>query len=121
MRTGHFNESYASLVALSDSKAVWLWTAAFAMALLALPLAVGNYTLSLAVMMLVAVVGAVGLNLLTGMTGLISLGQSAFIAVGAYANAILMVDYGWPVLASVPAAGLIAAVISLFVGVPRCA
>src|SRR4051812_37592424 len=70
MRTGHFNESYASLVALSDSRAVWLWTAALALALLALPLAVGNYTLSLAVMMLVAVVGAVGLNLLTGMTGL---------------------------------------------------
>jgi branched-chain amino acid transport system permease protein len=118
MRTGHFNESYASLVALSDSKVVWLWTAALALALLALPLAVGNYTLSLAVMMLVAVVGAVGLNLLTGMTGLISLGQSAFIAVGAYANAILIADYGWPVLASVPAAGLIAAIISLFVGVP---
>ena len=49
---------------------------------------------------LIAVIGAVGLNLLTGTTGLISLGQAGFLAVGAYTNAILLTDYHLPVWVS---------------------
>jgi len=67
---------------------------------------------------MIAIVGAVGLNLLTGTTGLISLGQAGFLAVGAYGNAVLMMDYGWPVWLSLPAGGVAAALISLFVGIP---
>jgi branched-chain amino acid transport system permease protein len=118
MRTGHFKESYGQLVALSDSRVTWSW-AGFGIALLiALPLVAHNYLLTLMVAAMIAVVGAVGLNMLTGTTGLISLGQSGFLAVGAYTNAILMMDYGWPVLLSLPAAGVVAALISLLVGVP---
>jgi branched-chain amino acid transport system permease protein len=118
MRTGHFKQTYSELVVLSDSRAVWLWSALLAASLLALPMIAGNYTLSLASGTLIAVVGAIGLNMLTGTTGLISLGQSAFLAIGAYTNGILLADYGWPVWASLPAAGVVAAVISLLVGVP---
>ena len=79
---------------------------------------VGVYALTLMVSALIAVVGAVALNLLTGQTGLISLGQAGFLAVGAYANALLLSDYQWPVWASLPAGGFAAALVSLVVGVP---
>lgn len=118
MRTGDFKDSYGGLVALGGSATVWCWTALFGLGLLALPLLAGAYSLTLAVTILVTVVGAIGLNLLTGTTGLISLGQSGFLAIGAYANAILLTDHGWPVWASLPAAGLVAAAISLLVGIP---
>lgn len=118
MRTGHFQETTGQLIALTDSRAVLGWTAALLAALLVAPLVIGAYPLTLAITVLIAIVGAVGLNLLTGTTGLISLGQAGFLAVGAYGNAILLVDYGWPVWLSLPAGGVAAAVVSLFVGVP---
>lgn len=118
MRTGHFQETTGQLIALTDSRAVVSWTAALLIALILAPMLVGNYTLTIMVTVLIAVVGAVGLNLLTGTTGLISLGQAGFLAVGAYGNAVLMVDYSWPVWLSLPAGGLVAAAISLLVGIP---
>lgn len=118
MRTGHFRESTGQLIALTDNPSVMAWVAALLMALLAAPLLLGSYELSLLVTVLIAVIGAVGLNLLTGTTGLISLGQAGFLAVGAYGNAVLMVDYGWPVWLSLPAGGAISALMSLLVGIP---
>lgn len=118
MRTGHFKESYGQFVALSDSPTTWTWAAIAIALLIVAPLVIHNYLLTLMVAAMIAVIGAVGLNLLTGTTGLISLGQSGFLAVGAYTNAILMMDFGWPVLFSLPAAGVVAAFISLLVGVP---
>jgi branched-chain amino acid transport system permease protein len=118
MRSGHFKSSYAELVGLSDSGAAWAWVSLLILCLLLLPLIAGNYSLSVATAAMIAVVGAIGLNLLTGTTGLISIGQSGFLAVGAYANGLLLADYHWPILASLPMSGLVSAVASLFVGIP---
>ncbi|MFH1794951.1 MAG: branched-chain amino acid ABC transporter permease [Pseudomonadota bacterium] len=118
MRTGHFKERTGQLVALSDSKVVWSFVALLFALALAAPFLLGNYQVTLLVSTLIAIVGAVGLNMLTGTTGLISLGQAGFLAVGAYSNAILMMDFGWPVWLSLPAAGVVAALISILVGVP---
>lgn len=118
MRTGHYKETYGQLVALSDSRVTWAWIGAGILALLVLPFFLHNYYVTLMVGAMIMVIGAVGLNLLTGTTGLISLGQSGFLAVGAYTNAILMMDYAWPVWMSLPAAGVVSALISLLVGVP---
>lgn len=118
MRSGHFKESYGQLVALSDSRAVWLWAGLMAVGLLLLPTVAGNYTLTIATTICITAIGAVGLNLITGTTGLVSLGHSGFLAVGAYANGILLTDYGWPLAAALPASGLAAATVGLIVGVP---
>jgi branched-chain amino acid transport system permease protein len=118
MRTGHFKERAGQLVALSDSKIVWGWTIAALAALLAAPLVVGNYTLTLMVSALIAVIGAVALNILTGQAGLISLGQAGFLAVGAYTNALLLSDYHLPVWLTLPAGGIVASLISVLVGIP---
>lgn len=118
MRTGHFKETTGQLIALSDSKVVWSFTGLLFLAGLVAPFILGNYQITLLVTTLIAVVGAVGLNMLTGTTGLISLGQAGFLAIGAYTNAILLADYGWPVWLSLPASGVVAALISILVGVP---
>ena len=118
MRTGHFSETPAQWVALSDSRVVWSWTGALLIALAIAPRFVGAYGLTLMVSALIAVVGAVALNILTGQTGLISLGQAGFLAVGAYANGILIADYHVPVWLTIPAGGAAASLVSLLVGVP---
>jgi branched-chain amino acid transport system permease protein len=118
MRTGHFKETTGQLIALNDSGVAWSWTGALIIALVLAPFIVGNYTMTLMVSALIAVIGAVGLNMLTGTTGLISLGQAGFLAVGAYTNGILLTDYGLPVWLTLPAAGLAAALVSILVGIP---
>lgn len=118
MRTGHFKETTGQVIALTDNPTVKAWVLLLITALLLAPQVLGNYQITLMVTVMIAVVGAVGLNVLTGTTGLISLGQSGFLAVGAYGNGILMVDYGWPVWLSLPAGGVVAALISLLVGIP---
>jgi branched-chain amino acid transport system permease protein len=118
MRTGHYKETIGQLVALSDSRIVWGWAVALIVALLLAPFFAGAYAQTLMVSALITVIGAIGLNILTGTTGLISLGQAGFLAVGAYANAILLSDYHAPVWISLPAAGVAAALVSLVVGIP---
>ncbi len=60
----------------------------------------------------------VGLVILTGITGQISLGQGGFMALGAYTTAILSVDHGWPDLLTIPVAGLVAGVAGFLFGFP---
>jgi len=64
------------------------------------------------------IIGAHGLNLLTGYTGQISLGHGAFMGVGAYTLAILFMKAGWPFWLSLPAAGLVTAGVGMIFGVP---
>ena len=65
-----------------------------------------------------AVIGAVGLNLLTGFTGQISLGHAAFIGIGAYASAILITRYGISFWLSIPLAGMVSALAGVLIGIP---
>jgi branched-chain amino acid transport system permease protein len=64
------------------------------------------------------VLGATGLNILTGFTGQISLGNAAFLAVGAYSTAFLAGRWGLPFPVVIPAAGLVAALVGMVFGVP---
>ncbi len=64
------------------------------------------------------VIGAHGLNILTGYTGQISLGHGAFMGVGAYASAILTVKAGIPFWIALPLAGLITAAVGMVFGIP---
>ena len=63
-------------------------------------------------------IAIVGLNLLTGYCGQISLGNSAFMAIGGYATALLAVDRGWSPLATIPVAAAVAAAGGILVGIP---
>ncbi|MBO9353520.1 ATP-binding cassette domain-containing protein [Bordetella petrii] len=65
-----------------------------------------------------AIVAACGLNILTGVTGQVSLGHAGFYALGAYAAALLSVKMGWPVLAAVPVGVGVAAVLGILLAWP---
>ncbi|MCP4752119.1 MAG: branched-chain amino acid ABC transporter permease, partial [Proteobacteria bacterium] len=67
---------------------------------------------------LVNLVAAIGLNLLTGFTGLLSLGHAAFLGVGAYTSALRLTGAGFPLILSMIAAGLVAALAGVVVGIP---
>lgn len=118
MRTRHFVESYATHVALSDNPVTWTWVAILLAALAVFPIVASTYLVAMATTVGIAAVGAIGLNLLTGSTGLISLGQAGFLAAGCYTTGLLITDYGWPPEAALLAAGVVSAFLSLLVGIP---
>jgi len=118
MRSGTYKESYAELVALTDSAPVWYWSGVLLLALVAAPYFLNTYALSFLTLILITGIGALGLNILTGFTGLISLGQVGFLLAGAYAYAIPVARYGWSPPAGFVLAALVPAAVSLVVGVP---
>jgi len=63
-------------------------------------------------------IAILGLNIVTGYTGQISLGHSAFMAVGGYTTAILIVDHGVRDLWTIPIAALVGGLAGLLVGLP---
>ncbi len=85
---------------------------------LAIPLTLHEYYLSIFNLVWVAVVGALGLNILVGYTGQVSIGHGAFMSVGAYtaANFATRLDSPWPV--NLLAGGLMAAAVGAVVGIP---
>ncbi len=58
-------------------------------------------------------IAALGMQLLLGYAGLLSVGQAAFLGIGAYTSAMLTKEHGWPFLAAFLAAGVVSAVVSL--------
>jgi branched-chain amino acid transport system permease protein len=83
-----------------------------------IPLTLDEYFLSVANLVFVAIVGALGLNILVGYTGQVSIGHGAFMSVGAYtaANLATRLDSPWPV--NLLAGGLMAAAVGAVVGIP---
>jgi branched-chain amino acid transport system permease protein len=86
--------------------------------LLLLPLALDSHLMALVNLITLASIGAIGLNLLVGYTGQVSLGHGAFMMVGSYTAAVLAVKYGLPFWVGVPAGGIVAAVVGAFFGIP---
>jgi len=118
MRTGIIQESYGELISLFRNPTQIFWTWALVVGALAAPLLLTSHVTSLVNGMMIAAVGVIGLNLLTGTTGLISFGQAGFLAVGGYTAAILSADHGLPLWLCLPAGGLMAAAFGLLVGIP---
>jgi branched-chain amino acid transport system permease protein len=63
-------------------------------------------------------IAILGLNILTGYSGQISLGHGAFMGIGAYTTAILTMNHGWNDVATIPVAGLVAGVGGYLFGLP---
>jgi branched-chain amino acid transport system permease protein len=99
-----------------------VWFAVLVASLLSFPiLAVvtgRTYLLFRACLAGVYVIAAIGLNLLVGYTGQISLGHAGFLAIGAYATGLLQLNLAAPFLLALPAGGLVAAVFGFLVGLP---
>jgi branched-chain amino acid transport system permease protein len=117
--SGVFKTSYAADMALYPLP-IARWTVAALLVLFAvvLPVALEDYYLTIINLCLIAIVGALGLNILVGYTGQISVGHAAFMSVGAYTAANLAVHFHLPFWVTLPAGGLMAALIGAIVGIP---
>jgi branched-chain amino acid transport system permease protein len=94
------------------------WIVALTVVAVALAFVAKGYILFQATMVLTYAVALVGLNLVTGYNGQISLGHGAFYAIGAYTTAILMDKAGWPYWLAVPAAAPVCMVVGYIFGRP---
>jgi branched-chain amino acid transport system permease protein len=83
-----------------------------------LPFAVSGYRVSQFSQVLIYAIAMLGLNILTGFNGQISLGQGAFYGIGAYTTAILLDKTGIPYWATVPIAGVICLGAGFLFGLP---
>ena len=82
----------------------------------ALPFGLSPAQLTTATFVVIAAIGATGLNVLTGYAGQISLGHAAFLGVGAYTGAVLGADHGVSAFVWIPAAGVAAALLGALLG-----
>ncbi len=84
----------------------------------ALPFVLTNYRTFQMALVLVYAIALLGLNILTGYNGQISLGHGAFYAIGAYTTAILMSQAGFPYWATIPVAGAACLLVGFLFGLP---
>ncbi|NPA05251.1 MAG: branched-chain amino acid ABC transporter permease [Crenarchaeota archaeon] len=118
MPAGVFKEKYEELMGLLRYPIHWAALAAGTALLLALPLLIGPYYTSLAVTLAVFTVGAIGLNMLTGLAGQISLAQGALMGVGAYATVFIAAALHTNIIAAILPAAILTALVSTLLGLP---
>ncbi len=98
---------------------VWPFLLAFAAIMAVMPFTLKNtYYLSVLIFIGIHTITAVGLNLLMGYAGQVSLGHAAFVGLGAYTSAILSTKLGWPLYLTIPIAIALTSLLAYIVGVP---
>ncbi|MBQ7577944.1 MAG: branched-chain amino acid ABC transporter permease [Synergistaceae bacterium] len=78
----------------------------------------GGYQEGIVILMCINCIAAMGVSILTGFTGIFTLGHAAYMAVGAYTTAILTVRYGIDWIPAIIAGGLMAILIAWLIGLP---
>jgi len=116
--SSRFKVSYKEDMVLFQNLWVKTWLVILILLMIILPFIMNRYQLSILNEMGIATIGALGLNLLIGYTGQISLGHGAFVAIGAYTSGLLTGKLGIPFIISLPLSGLMAALLGLIVGIP---
>ena len=119
LKSKTFRESYREEIRLFHT--IWIKTwiiILFVVLFFVFPLISGVYVIYIANLCLIAIIGAIGLNILSGFTGQISLGHAGFIAIGAYVSAILSTKLGSPFLLNLVLSGIAATIMGIVVGLP---
>ncbi|MDY6910986.1 MAG: branched-chain amino acid ABC transporter permease [Chloroflexota bacterium] len=119
MYPGVVNTRYDQDIAITRTPLQFiLWALGAILVFAVMPLTLSGYWLNFFTFILIAVVATLGLHILTGLCGLISLGHAAFMAVGAYVCGILASTYELPFWVTIPCAGIGAGLVGLFFGAP---
>ena len=117
--SGIFNKSYEEDRAVIRTRVQWAALILFLLVITFFPFFFGNnYILSIIILTIITMITLQGLNFVLGFTGQISVGHSAFMAIGAYATTILMTRLHFPFVLSLPCAGLCAALVGMIFGLP---
>ena len=109
---------YYEDIQLLDSKVLWFWFIVLVASLAIFPFLAPNYYIYMANYMAINVIVTVGLNILVGYTGQISLGHAGFFAIGAYMTVLSMTALHLPFLPALLLAALIAAFFGFILGLP---
>jgi branched-chain amino acid transport system permease protein len=118
MPSGLFHSSYIKDEQIFQTLWIKVWLAVLLLLLLVLPLTLGPYPTYILNIIGIYIIGAVGLNILTGFTGQISIGHAAFMGVGAYAAANISTVLGWGFWIALPLSGLVTAAVGMVFGIP---
>jgi len=110
-------ERYEEDIRLFRYRSTLYWYLALVFGCLVLPPFLDDYLVSLLVFINIYAIGAVGLMLLAGYTGQVSIGHAAFFAIGSYTSAILT-GKGIPFLIALPTSGVLAGVLGVAIGLP---
>ncbi|MDZ4245893.1 MAG: branched-chain amino acid ABC transporter permease [Dehalococcoidia bacterium] len=118
--SGTINDSYEKDMAIIRTRWQWVMFIGFVVLIFVFPAFpfVSNYLLRIINNIVIAMILVLGLNILMGYAGQVSLGQGAFMAVGAYTVALLGHKLGVPFWLSLPAAGLSAGIVGVIFGAP---
>lgn len=115
---GDFKQTYADDMKVLQTRFIRWCIGIFVVLLYVFPFLGSNYHVSVMNKIGIAVIGAVGINIVTGFTGQISLGQGAFLGVGAFACSYFMREWSVPFWFAMPLAGLVTAAIGMVFGSP---
>jgi len=116
---GNYRENYSQELNIFETDFGRVCLILFlAVLFLVAPFVLSPYMLYILNMIGIAAIAAIGLNILIGYTGQISLGHGAFFGVGAYAAAILATRLGLPFYLAIPSAGIITALVGMIFGIP---
>jgi branched-chain amino acid transport system permease protein len=117
--SGYYKTTYEADMALYPLPIGKYAVAGFAVLFfLIAPMLLDDYYLSIINLITIAIVGALGLNILLGYCGQLSIGHAAFMSVGAYTAANLATKLDLPFWLTLPAGGAMAALIGVIVGIP---
>lgn len=116
---GNFKTQYEQELTIfeTDFGRIWLWIGLFGLFVI-LPAISGAYTLYVLNIIGIVSIAALGLNILLGFTGQISLGHGAFFGVGAYTAGILATSLSFPFWLAVPLGGFVTAMVGMVFGIP---
>jgi len=115
---GVFDEKYEKDQAIFRTRTHWFLLAAALVFVFSLPSWIGGQVLNTLNLIAITIIAVQGVNILTGMTGQITLGQSAFMAVGAYSMYLMVVYLQFNFWLSLPIAMLISGISGLVFGIP---
>lgn len=118
MECGEFHVNYKQDMAIWKNSRVRIRVLVMVALFALFPLVASDYVIGLATLCGIAAIGAIGLNILTGFTGQISIGVGAFLGVGGYASAILTLKLGLSFWIAMPLAGIITAIVGGLFGLP---
>jgi len=115
---GDFRTSYAADTTIFPTRTGRNFAISGIVLLLLAPLLLSAYWLTIAIQIGIFAIAALGLNILVGFTGQISIGHAAFFLLGAFTSAYLNNNYAIPVFFAIPLAGVITALVGLVFGIP---
>ena len=118
MKCGGFRVSYRSDERIFDTRLPIVGLVLLFAVLAVFPRFATTYEMDVLNRIGIAIIGAIGLNILLGFTGQISIGHAAFLAVGAYSTAIFEGSFGLPFYLAIPLAAVVTSAFGLIFGIP---